>query len=91
MKNLVEIHGTLKNLSDTTCTICEIKKSIPLYNYHFEDGNSQIRRCTACGHMFIYPVPLAKLNKRTMDSISDAEFFGNTTLKTAHTKLIIGP
>ncbi len=75
--------------SDIACGICSQKTTQPRYDYAYDNGASQILQCKSCGHLFIWPIPLKELEKRTMDSIPDAELFGSTILKTIYEKIVI--
>ena len=66
---------------DTFCHICGAKKAKPLYTYLYNDKQSEILQCVECRHLFLYPPPLVELTERTMDSLSDAELFGNKLFK----------
>ena len=39
--------------------------------------------------MFIHPAPLVELSDRNMDTLSDAEFFGNSWMKWLHEHIVI--
>lgn len=71
------------------CCICSTKAAKPLYAYVYREKASEILKCQECGHLFVHPVPLVELDQRTMDSLSDAEFFGSNVLKILHEHLII--
>ena len=75
--------------NNISCLICDTKNSRSLFTYRYDDKSSDIRECLECGHLYMYPVPLEDLTKRTMDTISDAEFFGHPVLKFLHEQLVI--
>ena len=71
------------------CLICDSRDARSLYTYWYNEQRCDIYRCCGCGHLFIHPQPLAVLDSRNMDTIEDAEFFGNAFLKQLHEKLIL--
>jgi len=71
------------------CIICDLWEARTLYTYYYNNQKSDILECTSCGHLFIHPVPLLSLDSRNMDTLPDAEFFGNPVLKLLHEKLVI--
>lgn len=75
---------------DIACSICNQQATQALYDYTYDNEVSQILKCKSCGHLFIFPAPLKELEKRTMDSIPDAELFGSDILKTIYEKIVIG-
>ena len=72
------------------CHVCDTEKVKSVYLYNYNNKSSEILRCIECGHLFLYPVPLIDLSERTMNTISDAEFSGNVTLKFLHEHFVIG-
>lgn len=76
-------------LKDTSCIVCGFNQARAVYAYHYDGHRAHILRCLSCGHMFIYPIPLIDLESRTMESLSDAEFFGNGFLKILHENIVI--
>ena len=75
--------------TNVSCLVCNTKNSKPIFTYWDDNKSSEILQCLNCGHLFIYPIPLVNLNERTMDTISDAEFFGHPVLKFLHEKFVI--
>lgn len=59
--------------------------------YHYYDKNREYRifACSSCGLMFTRPAFIERLDERKMDSIGDAELFGNDLLKNLYEKFII--
>lgn len=74
--------------NDVKCIICDHMISKPVYRYQGR-GESDILQCGNCGHLFIHPVPLQDLKERTMDALTDAEFFGNEWMKWLHERIVI--
>lgn len=89
METLIKNRSVQERI-DLPCVVCDTRKSKSVYTYRCDEKSSDILQCSTCGHLFIHPVPLVKLDERTMDSIDDAEFFGNPLLKSLHEHLVIG-
>ncbi len=75
--------------SPKPCVVCGHNIVQEEYAYHYQNLESTILSCLQCGHLFIHPVPLVKLDERTMDTIEDAEFSGNKFFQALHEKLVI--
>lgn len=88
MGKLSKIHLSTGK-TDKSCAVCATKNAEGVYRYDYGDSHSIIYRCRTCGHMYIYPVPLQDLESRSMDTVEDAHFFGNTTLQNLYKALII--
>lgn len=88
MNRLVSLNPPLP--FKATCCICESDQAQAIYVYLHEKKEYHLLKCH-CGHLFIHPIPLIELDARNMDSVEDADFWGNSFLKNLHTRLVIQP
>lgn len=72
------------------CPACARESRNVCYLYYNEGREYRIFACPSCGLMFTRPVTIKKLDDRKMDSLEDAELFGNDLLKRLYQKFIIG-
>ena len=72
-----------------TCPVCRTRRAKSLYSYDYGHNKSDIVQCVTCKHISIYPVPLVELNERNMDTVDDAEFYGNKIFKWLHKRFVI--
>jgi SAM-dependent methyltransferase len=87
MSQLSRVPG--KSLEDIDCPICHNHSSKICFIYTYEMKRSNILECSGCGHLFIDPVPLVKLDSRSMDNLDDGELFGSRILRTVYEKVVI--
>lgn len=88
MKSLTPVRNAAVR-SDVQYQVCDERETKPVYAYVYGEKTSEILQCCRCGHLFIHPVPLVTLNDRNMDTLPDAEFFGNNFLKFLHENIVI--
>ena len=87
MSDLIRVRDSQSK--EAFCKLCENKKASIQYKYSYNEEVFDIVECEGCRHIYIDPVPLGSVESRTMDTLSDAEFDGNSVLKFLHEHLVI--
>jgi len=73
----------------TACPVCDVNVRAVHYRISDEGKYSPVYRCQQCGFCYVRPITIPESGSSQMDTVIDAELFGNPVLRKLHKALIL--